>query len=171
VVSGPLVVTSQSLEDLKAVRDVLAPALDERLRETLGGTYGVTVEHDIDLLPPYNYTIAVDFEAAPQRIDSLVAVALAEMERLRVEGPTAAEFAATREARIHDYDGRLESNDYWRSELSYHARLGWPLATIATHRQEAEGLTLAALRRACATYLTTRRYTRVTLRPRSNARR
>jgi zinc protease len=167
VLSGPVTVTSRAVEDLKEVRDVLESALDQRLRETLGGTYGVTVESDVDLLPPYHYSIAIDFEAAPQRIDSLAAVALTEVERLRMRGPTPAEFDATRAARIHDYDGRLESNEYWSSELSYHARLGWPLATIATHRQDVEGLTAAELRQACATYLGTRPYTRVTLRPRT----
>lgn len=168
--SGPLVVTSRALEDLKEVRDVLESALDQRLRETLGGTYGVTVQTSIDLLPPPTYGIAIDFDAAPGRIDALTSIALAEVERLRVHGPTDAEFAATREARMRDYDGKLESNDYWTSELSYHSRLGWPLATISEHRQDIEKLTSAELRQACATYLGDRNYTRVTLRPRNGPR-
>jgi zinc protease len=165
-VSGPVAITTGAVEDLKEVRDVLEIALDQRLRETLGGTYGVTVEYDVDLLPPSTYSLTIDFEASPRRIDSLATVAVAELQRLRVEGPTETEFAATRAARIGDYDGQLESNDYWTKELSFHSRLGWPLATIATHRQDVERLTRSELRRACATYLTTRGYTRVTMRPR-----
>ena len=169
VLSGPVAVTSEAMEDLKEVRDVLASTLEERLRESLGGTYGVSVDASIDLLPPSSYAIAVDFDASPRRIDSLTGVALAEMERLRVQGPTQAEFSMTRAARMRDYDGKLESLDYWTSELSYHSRLGWTLATIAEHRQDVEKLTLAGLRQACVTYIPARRYTRVTMRPRGSA--
>ena len=166
VLSGPIAVTSRAAEDLREVRDLVESSLDERLRETMGATYGVSVGTSFDLVPPTSYSISVDFEASPGRIDALTAAALKELERLRVEGPTQAEFERTRAARMRDYDGELESNDYWTSELSQHSRLGWPLATIATHRQDAERLTLADLRLACSTLLATRRIARVTMRPR-----
>jgi zinc protease len=167
VLSGPIDVTSRAVEDLREVKDLVESSLDERLREAMGATYGVQVGSEVDLVPPTTYSLFVDFEASPERIDAVGAAALEELERLRTQGPTAAEFDRTRAARMRDYDGELESNDYWTSELSQHSRLGWPLTTIATHRQDVEGLEPATLRAAAATYLSTRRMTRVTTRPRA----
>jgi zinc protease len=168
VVSGPFEPTNDVTNALGAVRDVIDIALSNRLRETMGGTYDVTTSFDIDAIPPGRYTLTVDFESSPDRIAELSEAAVAELQRLRREGPTEAEFAATREARIRDHDGDLSDDGFWVAELSYHARMGWPLSSIRQHAEQARSLTLAELRAACATYIDPARSVRVILRPRSS---
>jgi predicted Zn-dependent peptidase len=125
----------------------------------------VSVSSSVNLVPPVRYSITVEFEASPERIDSLADAALAELKRLSTRGPTKQELEKTRIAGTRDLDDKLQDNDYWATELSWHARMGWPLAGITAHQRDAEHLTLAALREACARYLGTAQYARVTMYP------
>lgn len=163
--TAPVDLSNENVNALWAVREVVARTLVERLREQMGGTYDVDVSLAIDPLPPSRYTMRIEFESAPAHIEALSAAAIDELTRLRRYGPTDAQFRGAREARVRDFDGRLEDNDYWVDELTFHARQGWPLAGIAAHRREAEAATLEDLRRACATYIADRHYVRVTMRP------
>jgi len=167
--TGPLPTTHQAFERLELVRDLMQAAIEHRLRDELGGTYGVSVSLATSLAPPARYTMTVDFRAAAEHVEELAAAALREIERLRVNGPTEAEFDRARAARLQDYDGEIEDNDYWISELSSHARFGWPFGEIAEHPREVANLTLADLRGACASYISRGSYVRVTTRPHARA--
>jgi zinc protease len=98
-------------------------------------------------------------------VDSLVAAALAEVQRLHDQGPNTAEMNLVKAAETRDRDGRYERNSYWAGELSSHARMAWPLSTIADHEKDLERLTIHALRDACRRFLDTTRHTRVTMYP------
>jgi zinc protease len=165
VLSAPFEYTNEASTGLGAVRDLVELVLNDRLREQLGSTYGADVSIDVTLAPPVRYTIAIDVETAPEATDSLTAVTLHELERLRMEGPTEDELAKVRTARVRDRDGDIESNTYWASELSYHARMGWPLTTIATHQADEARLSRENLRDACQRYLQTSQYVQVTILP------
>jgi zinc protease len=115
------------------------------------------------------YTFAVDFETAPERVDSLTAAAIAELGRLRVDGPTDRDFEKVRAARARDFDGEVESNSYWANAVAWHIRMGWPLGTIGNHDGDQEVFLRPALRAACQKYLQTSEYVQVTMLPRGSA--
>ena len=168
--AGEVDLTPESDVALHALRDVLELTIEERLRESLGGTYGVTVRLRLQPLPRATYTFDVDFNAAPERVDSLAAAAVAEVDRLCARGPTAGEAAKVKAAALRDIGGGEESNTHWAGELSFHAQLGWPLETIRTHREVIDKLTASVLRNACRNFIDPRRYVRVTMRPREVSR-
>ena len=130
----------------------------------------MNVHTGVSIVPPARYTLSVEFEAAPERIDQLADAAIADLVRLTMKGPTKTELDKVRAAEVRDLDGKMESNGYWASELSWHARMGWPLASIASHQRVAEHLTMEGLRDACSQYLRTSSYTRVTMYPKNGAR-
>jgi zinc protease len=165
VMSGPFEGTTEASTGLGAVRDLVELVLNDRLRERLGGTYGADVSTDVTLAPPVRYKVTIDFETAPETADSLTAIGLRELDRLRGEGPTVAELEKVRAARVRDRDGDIESNTYWAAELSWHARMGWPLATIATHQADEARLSKENLRDACQRYLRTSEYVQITILP------
>lgn len=167
--TAPFELSNENVQSLGAVREVVTRAVSDRLREQLGGTYHVDVWHAIDVVPPARYTMTIEFESAPERVEALTAAAVDELARLHRRGPTEAQFRAVREAQVRDFDGRTEDNAYWVGELTFHARYGWPLAGIVAHPREAEAWTRASLQRACATYIPDRDYVRVTMRPRPMA--
>jgi zinc protease len=166
VFAGPYGGTLESSEALSATVDVAELALEERLRETLGATYGVNVTSTVRYAAPMTYRIQVVFEAAPERIDSLVDAALAELARLRTTGPTKTEVEKVRAAKLRDLDD-TDDNSYWANELSAHTRMGWPLTSIASHKPNAERLTVDGVRLWCARILDTSHYVRVTMYPKT----
>lgn len=163
--SAPFELTTDALNALALVREVVARSLRERLRDEMGGTYDVDVSLDIDDTPSPRYTVRIEFESAPSRIDALAAVAIDELKALHRSGPTALQFSGAREARVRDFDGRIDDNAYWVAELTFHALHGWTLAGIAAHRHEIESMSLGDVRKACATYIPGGNYVRLTMRP------
>jgi zinc protease len=157
--------TLQSDTDLNTLRDLVALVLQSRLREKMGGTYDVSVAVDMRSGPPAAFEMSIGFTAAPERIDTLAAAALAELERLRLKGPTAEEAAKVRSAAIRHHADDRDGNQYWASELVAHSLLGWSLESIADHGDEASEISDASLTAAAAKYLDGRRYVRVTRLP------
>lgn len=161
--------TEAALADLHATRELLELTLDERLRQTMGGTYGVSVTLSMTADARPVYRLWLDFSAAPERVDSLARAALAEVARLRTSGPTDDEAERVRAATVRDHEGDVADNDYWLNELASHALHGWPLRSIATHADEAKRISAASLREACARYLHVDRFVRVTRYPAARA--
>jgi zinc protease len=170
VLSGPFDHSDRSSEALGMARDLAELALETRLRETLGATYGVSVGASADVAPPQSYFLTIEFEGAPEGMDSLARTALAELERLRTKGPTDAEVRIVRERKVRDLDDREDDNDYWANELSWHTRIGLPLSSIPSHQSHARSIDAKGLRSAAASYLRTDRYVRVTMLPRRRGR-
>jgi zinc protease len=162
VFGDTLSLTLQADADLGHVRDLLDLVLQQRLREELGGTYGVSVDLSMRRNPEASYLFSVEFTADPARVDSLARAALAEVERLRTRGPTAAEAANVREAAIRHNSDQSRGNGYWTSELSWHSLNGWSLESIARHPDDAEAISAKSLTAACARYLDGKRFVRVT---------
>jgi zinc protease len=163
--SAPFELSTSALNALALVREVLARTLRERLRDEMGGTYDVEVSLDFDEMPSPRYTMKIEFESAPSRVDALTAVAIDELKALHRSGPTALQFSGAREARVRDFDGRIEDNSYWVAELTFHALHGWSLGGIPAHRREIESMSLGDVRQACATYIPGGSYVRLTMRP------
>ncbi|MEO7996294.1 MAG: insulinase family protein, partial [Gemmatimonadaceae bacterium] len=169
MLSGPISYTMETSERASLVRDVAQLALEQRLRETMGGTYGVDVGFSVNLVAPARYRFDIEFEAAADRIDSLATVAFAELKRLGTVGPSEVEMTKVRTSRLRDFDNSGESNQYWAGELSQHARLSWSLDSITTHPERIKNITTVELRDICALLLDTSHYARLTMYPKSLA--
>jgi zinc protease len=169
VLGDTLTITPEADVALRETRDLVEMVLHERLREELAGTYGVNVDLEVFLGPRPSFALSLGFTAAPERIDSLAATAVAELERLRTRGPTADEAARVRTMAIEHAGGDSQSNRYWASELAWHSLVGWSLESIAHHADDATKVSIEMLRSSCARFLDGRRFVRVTRRPDTDA--
>ena len=165
MLSGRVDYTLENSEALGVASDAAELALGDVLREKMGGTYDVSVYAGARMLPPNEYRITIDFEAAPERIDSLATAAIAQLQRLSSVGPTYSEFETIRATKTRDLDNTNESNRYWASELLQHARFSWPLSGIKAHQQRAKDLSESSVRAACRQFLSPALYARLTMLP------
>jgi zinc protease len=149
----------------RMVSSLLTIRLRDILREELGGTYGVGVAYN-NLLPQPGYgSITVTFGSAPENAETLADAVLAEVERLRAEGPDAADVSRLQELERREFETSLRQNPYWLSSLQTVHLLGWDPAGIVRRGERTERVTPALLHEAIRAYLPLDRYTRVTLRP------
>lgn len=165
MLSGPINYSMETSERISLVSDLAELALGNKLRETMGGTYGVQIDLGVNVIAPSTYQFDIEFEGAPERIDSLAGAALEELKRLAVSGPTNAELEKVRNTGMRGLDNVGESNRYWANELMQHARLSWSLDSITTHQERIKQISAETLRQACAQFLDTSHFVRITMYP------
>jgi zinc protease len=164
VFSGPAEWERRNVALLRTLADALEIRLRDRLREELGGTYGVGVAATARREPRPEFRFVVDFSAAPDRLDELSRALFAELEEVKRNGVTEADLAKVREQHRRDREGQLRENDFWMSQMVQYDAGGWELAGIAAPPLS-QTFTPTDVRDAARRFLDTTRYVQVSLFP------
>jgi zinc protease len=153
------------LHRARAAASVLNIRLRDILREELGGTYGVSVGFSSS--PPIKGygAMQIQFKSSPDNVDKLVAASLKEIERLKVEGPSADDVSKVQELERRDLETNAKQNAYWLGSMQTVHLYGWDPAGIARRDQRTERLTQENIKTMFQKYFPMERYTLVTLKP------
>jgi zinc protease len=150
---------------VRAAADIVENKLRDILREELGGTYSVGVGYS-DTSPQPGYgTTTVQFGSSPENAAKLSAAVMTEVDRLRRDGPTAADLQAVKEADKNDLAQALRQNSYWLNALQSSQILGRDPKMIPRRSERTDALTVENVHEAMRKYLPADRYTVVTLMP------
>ena len=150
---------------LQAATTVVENRLRDILREQLGGTYSVGVGYsNTSPVPGYGYT-SVQFGSSPENVEKLQAAVMAELDKLRKEGPTAADVQAVKEAEKNSIQEGLRENAYWQGSLQTMHVLGRDPRGILRRIERADSLTQQNIHDVIRKYFPVERHTIVTLMP------
>lgn len=163
--TGPFEYTRQNIFMLGALRDVLDLKLRERVRDQLGGSYGVQISARSGRIPAPLYSVTIDFTAAPDRLEALVNTVFAEIDSLRRADVAPLYVQRVKEADRRQRETSLRSNGFWLRALSSYDQAGWPLSDILDYDAMVQQLDPAMVRAAAVRYLRPDRYVRVSLFP------
>jgi zinc protease len=150
---------------LQAATAVVENRLREILREQLGGTYSVGVGYSNTSPVPGYGTTTVQFGSSPENVEKLQAAVMAELDKLRKDGPTAADVQAAKEAEKNGIEEGLRENGYWQGSLQTLHLLGRDPKGILRRIERAESLNQQNIHEAIKKYFPVERYTIVTLMP------
>jgi zinc protease len=150
---------------LQAATEVLEMRLRDILREQLGGTYSVGVNYSNTSPQPGYGVTSVQFGSAPENVESLTAAVMAEIDRLRREGPSAEDVQAVKEAEKNDLQTAVRQNGYWLNSLQSLHLLGRDPKRILERGQRTDSLTQENVHAALRKYFPNERHTEVTLMP------
>jgi zinc protease len=153
---------------LSAATAVLQARLRDILREQMGGTYSVGAQYGSTSPEPGYGTVTVAFGSSPENVDSLTKAVMAEIDRLRRDGPSASDINAVREAEKNDIKTALRQNGYWLNSLQVMHQLERDPRKIPQRIERADTLTLENVHDAFRKYFPANRHTVVTLRPESS---
>jgi len=123
--------------------------LRERLREDLGGTYGVSVSPVIRHYPLGEYAVQISFSCAPEQVEQLLAELDKEILAMQ-KAPMAPSYVQkVKESHLRQRETSRETNEFWRSTLQFYDWHGEdPLIVLAfdTHVKglNAEGIMQSA---------------------------
>jgi len=120
--------------------------------------------------PGYGVT-SVQFGSAPENVKSLTAAVMAEIDRLKREGPSDEDVRAVKEAEKNDLETALRQNGYWLNSLQAMHLLGRDPKRILLRAERAESLSQANVQAALRKYFPAERHTVVTLMPEPPAQR
>jgi zinc protease len=150
---------------LQAATTVVENRLREILREQLGGTYSVGVNYSNTSPVPGYGTTTVQFGSSPENVEKLQAAVMAELDKLRKEGPTAADVTAVKEAEKNSIEEGLRDNGYWQGSLRTLHLLGRDPGGILKRIERADSLNQQNIHDAIKKYFPIERHTIVTLMP------
>jgi zinc protease len=125
IFTGPAEFSRQASADMSALAQALELRLREKLREELGGTYTVGVSGSIARDPYPRYSLNIDFGSAPERVDELVRVVMAEIDTVRAAGVPQDVVDKVREGFRRSREIELRDNSAWMSRLITYDRSGW----------------------------------------------
>ena len=150
---------------LRAGARILQVRLRDVLREELGGTYSVGVVYS-DTSPQPGYgTTTVQFGSSPENAERLTNAVMAEVEKLRRDGPTASEVQVVTETEKRQLETSLRQNGYWLNSLQAMHLLERDPKRILTRIERAESLTPDNVHAVVRKYFPQDRYAVVTLMP------
>lgn len=116
-----------SLEN-KIKMEILTHVLDlkytEIIREDMGGTYGVSIGGNIDREPQQYYTMMINFDCDPERVNDFVKVIHDEVTKVAKNGPDETAVDKARQHLLKKHTENLEKNHMWSSMLKDYALYG-----------------------------------------------
>lgn len=168
VFTGPAAFSRQAVADMNALSQALELRLREKLREELGGTYTVGVSGGVAKDPYSRYSFSVDFGSAPERVDELVRVVMAEIDTVRAVGVPQDVVDKVRESSRRARETAERENGWWIGRLMDYDRNGWDVRLIADNPIGAD-LSSERLRAAARLYLDPARLVQISLVPQAAA--
>jgi zinc protease len=150
---------------LEALSGILENRLTDVLREQQGGTYSPGVFSSFSKNPRGERRVYVGFGCAPQRVEELSALMLAEVARLREGGPDAAAVARQKEIMRRNTELAAKTNAYWAEGIATALRRQEDPQALLRRMDAVQGLDPASLADEARRALATDRYVRVVLVP------
>jgi zinc protease len=163
--NGPAEFSPETDYLLGSLSDLLELRLTQKLREQLGGTYGVNVGASLSREPAGNYQLAIAFGSAPERVGELTKAVFDVIESVKKDGPTAAELHEVTETQRRSRETGLLQNQFWLSAISSYDQNDWKLNGLLSLDDAIKGLTPAKIKRAATKYFDAKNYVQVTLSP------
>ena len=105
--------TPKSDLELDFLKRCLSIAYTDSVREEKGGTYGVSVDFDLDKDDRPNATMKISYNADPSRYDELNPIIYQQLQNIAQYGPAATSVQKVKQYLIKQYAQAAITNDYW----------------------------------------------------------
>jgi zinc protease len=165
VFTGPFEFTWENVQQISALSDLLEIKLRERLRQDLGGTYGVGVSASPTHYPKESYALRIDFGSAPERANELQKAVFAEIDSVKTNGVSEKDLQKIRETDLRARETSLRQNRTWLSLIASYDVNSWDPSLILKYEDNVRALSSASLQAAARRYFDTSRYVVVQLLP------
>lgn len=137
---------------LRSAGELLTIKLVENLREGQSGVYGVGARGSGSQWPKGKYSLSISFPCGPENAETLRAAAVAELEKLKANGPEQKDVDKVKEAQRLELKENLRKNNYWIGNLEYMIINNMPMETILSFDKRIEKLTGNDIQQALVDY-------------------
>lgn len=162
---GPFDWSPENRYKANAMLSVLRIKLRQRIREELGGTYGVRVNGSFSHYPRERYQISINYGSDPERVMELTEQIFSQIDSLKTGGTTEEYLTKVKEMDLREYETNLQENTFWLNSLKSHSIHGINPMNILEMDDRIRRLTLEDIQAAAQDFLNTDRYIRVVLYP------
>jgi zinc protease len=145
--------------------EVLRIKLRERIREDLGGTYGVRIRGSFPHIPKERYQVRIEFGSDPARVEELTDEIFTQIDSIVQFGTTETYLSKVKEAQIRGYETNMKENGFWINNLEFKYFHGEDPMDILTYPEMVEALSLEDIHTFAMKLLDKSNYLRVVLLP------
>ncbi len=169
IFTGPCRYSFEERVVLSALEELLTIRLREVLREDKGGTYGVSAGVSCSHIPYERSRVDISFGSAPERVDELVAAALAVLDSVKAGAISDSNLVKVREIMRREHESALKQNESWLGTMADADEDGRDAADWLRVPALAAALTREQLRDAARMVIDPARMARFTLLPEASA--
>ncbi len=139
---------------LRSLGDILTIKLIENLREKESGVYGAGASGGLGKIPYGSYSFRIAFPCGPENVEKLIDAALAEVQKIIKNGPTAEDLKKIKETQLLSYKENMKQNRFWMRNLVSAATSQTDKTAFLEFKSKVEALTAEDIQRAAKKYLT-----------------
>jgi len=149
----------------ESMLNVLRIKLRERIREDLGGTYGVSVNGNWLHFPRQRYQITIQLGVNPERVPELTNEIISQIDSLQNFGTTDVYLNKVKEMNRKEYELNIKDNKYWLGNLDFKYFHGEDPIDILTYPQMVEKLNLRDIQETAKNLFNKNNYVHLVLYP------
>ena len=150
---------------VQALTEVMNIKLIESLREELSGIYGGGMYGNLNKNPYNNYAFGVSLPCGPENVDKLIKATIAEIDKIKANGPTADDLNKVKETWRQQYEVNIKENAFWARQLLQSVETGVNPAEMLSYEKRIAALTSKDVKDAALKYLDMKNYVQVVLNP------
>lgn len=139
---------------LGALGEILTIKLVEQLREEEGGVYGVGARGNMSKIPYGSYSFSISFPCGPENVDKLTQAALAEVAKIRENGPSEKDMAKIKETYLLKRKEQLKENRFWLQQIEAADRENREIAEILKFEEKVAQLSEEDIQEVAKEFLT-----------------
>ena len=163
--TGDVAYSDEQKLTLQALGEVLNLKVIEVLREKMSMIYGGGFEASMGQHPYGHYSVALSLPTGPENVDKVIAAAFAEINKVKKDGPSAADLEKVKLNWITRQQKAMRENNYWMSQLMGSVTQGRDPEQILRFEQRVRAITPQAVKQAAQRYLNMDNYVQVVLYP------
>ena len=165
VYSGELPYSDELNLKAEAISEVLNIRIDEELREKLKAIYGGGTEVQFEKIPYSHYVFFLTLPTGPEKVDTLLKAANAEIEKLIKNGPSKTDLEKVKKQWEEQHKVSIKENGVWLSELQDFYFPGGNPDYFINYDKYVDALTPKEIQEAAKLLLTTKNVITGILRP------
>ena len=97
--------------------DVLENITRDKLREEMSGVYSIRIRSSLQKIPYSHSGLQISFPCSPDRVDSLVKAAIAEIKKIQLNGVGEKDITKVKETRKRALESDTKTNKFWLSAI------------------------------------------------------
>jgi zinc protease len=150
---------------LQALAELLNIKLIESLREDLGGVYTGGMYASMSKNPYGSYQIGASLPCGPENVDKLITATIAEIEKVKTNGPAATDVNKVKETWKQQYLVNIKDNGFWARNLLQSVEMGSDPTAILNYEKKVDALTAKDIKDTANKYLDTKNFVQIVLNP------
>jgi zinc protease len=154
IISGDYEVNLEENGYMNAAASILTNKMIEKLREEMGGVYGVGANWGAIERPKGTFRFQISFPSSPDNADELAEAAMAELEKVKAGDFTDEDLQKVISARIQNFDEGKKTNGFWQGSIPSYLKSGYDLELILKNAERANGITREKIIATMNKYLT-----------------